>query len=191
MRSDSAITIRPYAPEDWHDLWKIRQRQLAESGIVIPSSAIPSHPIDAEPGDHEWDYHHMGRIYLRGRGGFWIAWEDDTPVGHVAAQDLGAGVELRRMYVRPEYRRRGIGALLVERLVAHCVARGVRAIELWTSRSGLGRRVYESCGFHEVANPGTGFADVITATRYHPGGDEIRMRLEVAARVPRAETPSH
>ncbi|HZO88610.1 MAG TPA: GNAT family N-acetyltransferase, partial [Chthonomonadaceae bacterium] len=97
----------------------------------------------------------------------------------VGGQDIGGAVELRRMYVRQDFRRRGIGRDLVKALVAHCGAQGVPVIELWTAREGAGRKLYESIGFQMVANPGEAFANVEAVTGYTPGEDEIRMRLQL------------
>ena len=80
-------------------------------------------------------------------------------------------MELRRMYVRHEFRQRGIGTLLVQALIAHCRAKGAARIELWTAGDGLGRLLYEKLGFRQVAPDGTEFD-------YAKRGDsEIRLRL--------------
>jgi hypothetical protein len=47
--------------------------------------------MGVDEDDSEWDYHRIGEVYLRGSGGFWLAWAGDAPVGHVGAQDLGVG----------------------------------------------------------------------------------------------------
>lgn len=168
--------IRPFTWDDWRALWRLRLYQLAEAGIVVPDSAIPAAPEDVAPDDHEWDYHHIAEVYLSGKGGFWLAWADAVPIGHIAAQDLGAGIELRHMYVRLEYRRQGAGSQLVQALLEHCAVHGVRAIELWTATDGLGRKLYERQGFIAVGAPGPEFAAALECTRYTPGDDEVRMR---------------
>jgi GNAT superfamily N-acetyltransferase len=124
-------------------------------------------------------HHKLDFVYLRGAGGFWLAWDEDLPVGHIGAQDLGGVVELRRMYVRPEYRRRGVGSLLVQALIGYCAARGVAAIELWTGADDLGRKLYEKHRFQVVEGPGPGFEEVVERTGYVPGEDEVRMRREL------------
>lgn len=124
------------------------------------------------------DYHKLDSVYLRGAGGFWLAWDKNQPIGHIGAQDLGGVVELRRMYVRPEHRRCGAGSLLVQVLIDHCASQGVSAIELWTGAEGLGRRLYAKHGFRVVEGLGPGFEDVVERTGYTPGDDEVRMRRE-------------
>jgi len=146
---------------------------------VLPPNALPAGPEQVDRSDPEWDYHRIAEVYLQGAGGFWLAHWEDVPVGHVGGQDIGGAVELRRMYVRQDFRRRGIGRDLVKALVAHCGAQGVPVIELWTAREGAGRKLYESIGFQMVANPGEAFANVEAVTGYTPGEDEIRMRLQL------------
>jgi GNAT superfamily N-acetyltransferase len=169
-------------------MWQLVHAHLAEDDIILgPEDITPIPPQMPEHIDrslHEWDMEYIGPVYLRGAGGFWLAWWEDTPAGHVGAQDLGGpdgcvGVELRRMYVRAEYRRRGIGTRLVRALIEHCTAKGARAIELWTARDGLGRRLYAGLGFCRTDQPGPGHERVEEETGYQPGPDEIRMRLDL------------
>jgi len=165
----TTLQIKAFEWQCWDALWQLRAHQLAEHGIVVSSPV--SEPDLSSP--YERDYHRIEQVYLQGAGNFWIAWLGDTPVGHVGAQDLGGAVELRRMYVRADLRRRGVGTRLVRTLIEHCVAQSVRAIELWTAQNGPGRWLYERLGFRLVAEPGVAFKDVPLS----PG--EIRMRLDL------------
>jgi len=179
------IVVKPFEWAHWAALWQLVDAQLVELGIVLdPEDELPPIPPQ-EPeqvirGQYQWDLHYIGVIYLRGAGGFWLAWEGDTPVGRVGAQDLGAiGVKLRRMYVRADYRRRGIGTRLVQALIEHCATHGAHAIELWTAREDLGRRLYAKLGFRRTDAPGPEYGRLEAETGYQPGEDEIRMRLEL------------
>lgn len=121
----------------------------------------------------------MQQVYLSGSGNFWIARYRDQPIGYVGAQDMGGAIELRRMYVQGAYRRHGIGKALVRELMTYSAAQGVAAIELWTAATGAGMHLYRTLGFQRVDGPGHEFKDVLTRTRYVPGTDEIRMRLDL------------
>ena len=134
-------------------------------------SPLPTEPDPSSP--YEQDYHRIDQVYLAGRGGFWIAWLDALPVGHIGAEDRGQYLELRRMYVRQGYRRRGIGRQLVQALIDHCSAEGVPAVELWTAPDGPGRLLYETLGFFRIAAP-HGERDG------EEDDPEMRMRLDVA-----------
>jgi len=162
--------IRRFAWPDWPALWQLRREQLAEDGIVI-DSPLPAAPDLDSP--YEPDYHRIESVYLAGRGGFWIAWLGDHPVGHVGGEDRGQHIELRRMYVGANHRRRGIGRQLVQALIDHCSAEGVPAVELWTAPDGPGRLLYETLGFFRIAAP-HGERDG------EEDDPEMRMRLDVA-----------
>jgi GNAT superfamily N-acetyltransferase len=174
------VLIVPFRWEHWDDLWLLRKQQLAEHGIVVEGP--PDRPDPTSP--YEQDYHRMDQIYLRTRGGFWLARRDDVPVGHVGLEDRGDHLELRRMYVSGQYRRQGIGSMLVRTAVDHCTRPGVSNIELWTAADGPGHRLYEKHGFRRV-NP-----SAQDASHTHEDVTEIRMRLTLpgVTRVPRSDS---
>jgi len=161
------LRITPFSWDDWNALWQLRNCQLAELGII--SGSIPSHPDLNSP--FEGDFHRIEDVYLGCKGNFWIAWYSDQPVGHIGAQDMGDWIELRRMYVREEYRRCGIGAQLVNTLLEHSRQQGVRRIKLWTDPAGPGRLLYRNFGFQEVQVSNNSEAFVRDAR------GEIRMTL--------------
>ena len=173
-----SILVRPFEWQDWYAMWKLNAYHLAESGIILddadqgpPDFTLPYD--ESNPNYPEMDMERIDEAYLKGRGNFWIAWSDDQPLGHVGAQDCGDYIELRRMYVRAEYRRRGIGNLLVQALIEHCKQKKVSTIKLWTSDDGLGHSMYAKCGFRRVALEG----DELSHERAIQG--EIRMCLEL------------
>ena len=175
--TEKLISIKPFEWKYWATLWELRTYQLAEGGIIV--DAEPGPPDLSSP--YERDYHRIDKVYLRGAGNFWFAWLGDTPVGHVGGQDVGGAIELRRMYVRAEYRRRGVGTRLVRALIEHCAANGVKAIELWTSEDGSGRLLYEKMGFYVTEGPDKEFKDKEVLCAYSPSSaDEIRMRFDLS-----------
>ena len=163
-RVESTYLVRQYQPQDWNALWQLRKYQLAEEGIMI-GAALPQKPDLSSP--YEKDYHRIEHVYLTARGNFWIAWKGVIPVGQIGAEDKSDYVELRRMYVRMEYRRCGIGALLVQSLIRHCLTQKVGFIELWTAENGVGRILYEKHGFRRIERAGESL----------DGSDQIRMLL--------------
>ena len=78
-RDEQPLAILPFA---WGH-WRVRHHQLAEEGIVVPPEAIPDEPMNVGRDDHEWDYHPIADVFLRGAGGFWLAWWERIPVGHI------------------------------------------------------------------------------------------------------------
>ncbi len=164
---DIPLLIQPFQWQDWNGLWQLRKHQLAEQGITIDT--LPTEPDLTSP--YEEDYHRIDQVYLTTRGNFWIAWMDGLPVGNIGAEDKGAYIELRRMYVRADYRRHGIGTRLLHALIHHCITHTVGSIELWTAEQGPGRLLYEKHGFRNVEIIGGGVDGVTDDQR------EVRMRL--------------
>ena len=167
-KTGTAIRIKPFQWHDWSGLWQLRECQLAEEGITM-DAPLPQKPDLSSP--YEKDYHRIDQVYLAARGGFWLAWMGALPVGHIGAQDKGDYAELCRTYVRSEYRRRGIGTLLVQTLIKHGLEQKVDMIELWTADDGPGRFLYENLGFRSVEAVGEELEG-----RSDDNG-QIRMRL--------------
>jgi GNAT superfamily N-acetyltransferase len=63
-------------------------------------------------------------------GGGAIAWQGDVGVGSVLFEPRGDAMYLGRLAVPPAYRRRGIGAMLVNFVEEHARANGFRRITL-------------------------------------------------------------
>jgi len=84
---------------------------------------------------------------------FFVLREDGVPAGCGGIQlfDTEYG-ELKRMYVRPEFRGRGFGKLLVDHLAEHARAYGVHLLRLETGiHQTAAIRLYERLGFQRVA----------------------------------------
>lgn len=71
--------------------------------------------------------------YAAPRGRLLLAWQGDVPVGCVALRPVDATrSEMKRLYVRPVARARGLGRQLAERICAEAKEAGYRAICLDT-----------------------------------------------------------
>jgi ribosomal protein S18 acetylase RimI-like enzyme len=92
-------------------------------------------------------------------GGLWLAVEGGGAGGCVALRALGAGTcEMKRLYVRPALRGRGVGRLLAEHVLTVAAGMGHRRIALDTLPSMAGAiELYRSLGFTPIkpyyANP--------------------------------------
>jgi len=87
-----------------------------------------------------------------GRGTFLVIYRDGTPVGCGALRFLDADTaELKRMYVSPAARGRGLGRRLVAALEAEARTMGVRRLVLETGvRQAAALALYRATGFHAV-----------------------------------------
>lgn len=63
-------------------------------------------------------------------------------------------LRVRRVYVRPDFRRTGVGGTLMRALIAHAQSQNARELELLTDTQ-AGARFYESLGFVPVIEEGT------------------------------------
>ena len=101
--------------------------------------------------------------YAPPRGSLMLALMDGEPAGALGLQPVPEGVripgvgaetagELKRMFVRPESRRRGVGRALLVRAADEARARGYDALVLTTSAEmmPLAQHLYESMGYVET-----------------------------------------
>jgi len=84
--------------------------------------------------------------------GFWVAMQDRRLAGFFGLEPCGAGaVELRRMYVAPEFRRRGIARRLLARAESIALEMGYRRIDLSTSElQAAALALYRHAGYEEI-----------------------------------------
>ena len=90
--------------------------------------------------------------YAPPEGELLLARVGDGVAGVVGLRPLGGGFcEMKRLYVRPEFRGTGAGRLLAERVVDLGRALGYRAMRLDTlDRLEAARALYDRLGFREV-----------------------------------------
>jgi GNAT superfamily N-acetyltransferase len=87
-----------------------------------------------------------------GRGAFFVAYEDQQAVGCGAVRLIDAKTaELKRMYVEPARRGRGIGRALLEALEAEARQLGAGRIVLETgARQTAAVALYARCGYEKI-----------------------------------------
>lgn len=107
-----------------------------------------AHDLGFQRFDHELDNIPAvygpphGRLLLAASGDVWIA------CGAVRPQSEAGVCELKRMYVQPDYRRRGIAERMATALLDWAQAAGYRTARLDTlDHMTPARRLYESLGF--------------------------------------------
>ena len=91
--------------------------------------------------------------YARPQGRLLLALQDDQTAGCVALRALDPGVcEMKRLYVRPDFRSHGIGKVLVDRIIQEARQAGYRHMRLDTLPSMAAALVlYRRLGFREIA----------------------------------------
>ena len=82
-----------------------------------------------------------------------LAQEDDLVAGCVCLKKLKPSIgEVKRLYVKPAFRRKGIGKMLVGKLLDESRKTGYETIRLDSTRYMVhAHNLYRSFGFHEIA----------------------------------------
>jgi GNAT superfamily N-acetyltransferase len=91
-------------------------------------------------------------IFLPPRGRLLLAFDGPRAVGVACMRQIRAGIgEIKRMYVRPAFRRRGVGRQLLEALLREARIIGYRAMRLDSPRFMTeAHALYRSAGFQEI-----------------------------------------
>ena len=90
--------------------------------------------------------------YVPPGGGLWLAWDGTEAAGCIALQPLSPDVgEIKRMYVRPLSRGRGIARALAERAITEAHALGYERLRLGTlTTMQAAQNLYASLGFRPI-----------------------------------------
>lgn len=145
-----AVTVRLAGPHDLEAVLRLRVEMLREVGGLGDETRAPE-LIEAN------------RRYLEARlpTGQYLAWLAEhggrpvavaglIPFERPPTGDNPAGLEgyVLNMYTEPAWRRRGLGARLLEMAIESIRARGGR--RLWLKATPAGRPVYERAGFDVI-----------------------------------------
>jgi len=94
----------------------------------------------------------LARLH-QGNGFYLVAWEGDEPAGHLHLA-LTSPPELQDVFVRPEFRRRGIGRALTEVAEREATNRGFDRMRLTVGIDNLqAQALYLSCGYLDTGAP--------------------------------------
>ncbi len=127
--------------------------------------------FDLEFQDFQRELEDLPGEYAEPRGCLFLGSEKGAAVGCVALREFGDNVaELKRLYVRPQFRGSGLGRLLTQRIIDEAWARRYVRILLDTVPSMKSAiALYGSLGFKPIA-----------PYRYNPIDGALFMALELA-----------
>jgi putative acetyltransferase len=118
------FSIRPWTAGDRIPAGRLIASFLLEYGL----------PWEPEGADR--DVVEVERFYIETGGGFWVVHQGDTLVGTAGFYPVSRGdraVELRKMYLIPSVRGRGLGTFLLQELEAEIQQRGFHTIWVETA----------------------------------------------------------
>lgn len=116
--------------------------------------------------------------YARPSGCVLLAWGDDGPAGVAAWRTIGPGVaEMKRLYVRREWRGLSVGRVLASAIVKDAREAGFRSIVLDTLGSmQAARRLYAGLGFQPIPPYYANISGSISPNRAFSGNARPRTR---------------
>ena len=87
---------------------------------------------------------------------YFLAIHDNKPAGMIALRPAGDTIcEMKRLYVKPEFRGLKIGRALVERMFEEAKSMSYTHVQLDTLKDmHYARNIYKSLGFYEIAPHG-------------------------------------
>ncbi len=131
-----AVTIGPEPPDTEDTRALIEELEEELGGGIYPDESQHGYSIE--------------KLIAEGVAFFTVR-VDEAAVGCGGIQILGEYGELKRMYIRPEFRGRGLAGLLVEQLANHAREHGARLLRLETGiYQADAIRSYEGMGFYEI-----------------------------------------
>jgi len=146
------LKIRTFAAHEWQAYKNIRLRALADSPDAFGRTL-------AEAQEYPNDYW-LGRLSSESNASWdlpLVAEWDGKPVGLAWGRIQASRPEVANLYqvwVDPNYRQRGVGQMLLERVIAWARARNARYLDLGvTFADSPALRLYQRNGFEPTADP--------------------------------------
>lgn len=148
MSANPSITIRPFADDD--------AAQVRDLFIRVNRSLAPPHMADAFESyivrSLREEIDRIAAYYGERHGGFWVAVDGTGVLGMFGLEPSSAGaMELRRMYVDPDARRRGVARAMLQFAEDECRGRRMLRLDLSTSElQGAAVSLYKASGYDLV-----------------------------------------
>ena len=135
----------------------VRGRKEHEIARELIEEYVDTLDFSLEFQDIENELKQLNRVYGHPTGLIILAKADDEFVGVACMRDLGKSVaEIRRMYVKPDYRGKGLGRKILNKLVSESKRLNFRFLRLDTvpdMESAI--HLFVSKGFYEIEDFGT------------------------------------
>ena len=151
--------IRDWQKRDRHDAARVINNVLAEYGL-------PWQPTEADR-----DVMEVEKAYLQTGGEFWVVELQGDIVGTAAYYPIFRGdkaVEIRKMYLLPQFRGKGLGRYLLHQLENAIANKGFREIWIETA-SVLSEAVvlYEKNGYQPASGVETARCDLVYIKKFY------------------------
>ncbi|WP_319420734.1 GNAT family N-acetyltransferase [Pleurocapsa sp. FMAR1] len=149
--------------------WQKGDRMAAAEVIrtVLEEYGLPWQPELADR-----DVIEIESAYLETGGEFWVVEKNSTIVGTAAYQPISRGqnaVEIRKMYLLPEIRGKGLGKYLLQELEKAIAVKDYQ--EIWLETASILKEavvLYERSGYQPVNDVETERCDLAYLKKIHP-----------------------
>ena len=163
--SPSSLRVEVLTENEWSRLQSIRLAALQED----PSAFLFSHKDEEAYDEQQWR-----QEFSRGQWNIMVADHKEIGLLGVTREETMSDQEcyLEYLWVAPEFRRVGVGSLLLKTVLARLRTSGVRTVWLYILDGNYrAMRLYQKFGFQST-NERLLLPD-------HPAGGEERMRLQL------------
>lgn len=145
---DAEVTTRPFAE---HDAAEVRELCITVNRLLSPPHLRDAFEAYIERALRE-EIDRIPAYYSERDGSFWVVVKGDKVVGTFGLERAADGaMELRRMYVDPSARRRGIARQMLQFAEDECRRRNVSRLELSTAEiQQAALALYRNAGYELV-----------------------------------------
>lgn len=153
MNSYQNFLIRPWTPAD------------REAAAVVIGDTLAEYGLTWEPSGADRDVLEVEASYIDVGGEFWVIEQQGQIVGTAAYYGVERGekaVEIRKMYLSPTARGKGLGRYLLQELENAIASRGFQVI--WIETASVLKeavKLYESSGYQPATGVETARCDRI------------------------------
>lgn len=154
-----SFTIRDWRPED----------RASAAGVI--KTVLEEYGLPWQPELADRDVIEVEDAYLNAGGEFWVVEQDTVIVGTAAYQPIARGknaVEIRKMYLLPEIRSKGLGKYLLLELEKAIAIQNYQ--EIWLETVTILKEaveLYERNGYEPAEGVETARCDLVYFKRLH------------------------
>jgi putative acetyltransferase len=148
--------------------WQTKDREAA-AGVI--RTVLEEYGLPWQPELADRDVMEVEEAYLNVGGEFWVVELDTVVVGTAAYQPIARGkkaVEIRKMYLLPEVRNRGLGRYLLQELEKAIAIKDYQ--EIWLETVTILKEaveLYERNGYEPATGVETARCDLVYLKRLH------------------------
>jgi putative acetyltransferase len=148
--------------------WQTEDREAA-AGVI--KTVLEEYGLPWQPELADRDVIEVEEAYLKTGGEFWVVEQDAVIVGTAAYQPIARGkkaVEIRKMYLLPEVRSKGLGKYLLLKLEQAIAIKDYQ--EIWLETATILKeavRLYERNGYETAEGVETARCDLVYLKRLH------------------------